>query len=129
NGSRTAAGHPSEACDRSSAIVSVLRAWIPRRPEPVSSRTDFGSRPPLIAMTAASTSRLLLPVPGPPRMRTRPRTPGSRTASASAPQVYDITACNHEGLTNSARPRADGPAWHHRRVSTDLHVHRYGPPG
>jgi lipase len=26
-------------------------------------------------------------------------------------------------------PHADSPAWHHRRVSTDLHVHRYGPPG
>ena len=23
----------------------------------------------------------------------------------------------------------DGPAWHHRRVTADLHVHRYGPSG
>lgn len=27
------------------------------------------------------------------------------------------------------QPHADIGTWHHRRVSTDLHVHRYGPPG
>lgn len=31
-----------------------------------------------------------------------------------------MAACNHEGLTTP---------WHHRRVTADLHVHRYGPPG
>jgi lipase len=50
-------------------------------------------------------------------------------------------ACNHEGPTNVGSLSGEcglrqpvvepsvGTAWHHRRVSTDLHVHRFGPPG
>jgi lipase len=30
---------------------------------------------------------------------------------------------------STASEDRDGPAWHHRRVTADLHVHRYGPGG
>src|ERR1700742_1404117 len=34
------------------------------------------------------------------------------------------------GSDKSTAPEdRDGPAWHHRRVTADLHVHRYGPSG
>ena len=34
------------------------------------------------------------------------------------------------GSDKSTAPGArDGPAWHHQRVTADLHVHRYGPSG
>jgi len=34
------------------------------------------------------------------------------------------------GSDKSTAPEVrDGPAWHHRRVTADLHVHRYGPAG
>jgi hypothetical protein len=48
NGSRTAAGQGPVVCERSNTVVNVVRARIPIRPEPVSSRTDSGSTPALI---------------------------------------------------------------------------------
>src|ERR1700753_3773926 len=34
------------------------------------------------------------------------------------------------GSDKSTAPEdRDGPAWHHRRVTAELHVHRYGPAG
>ncbi|CKT15558.1 Uncharacterised protein [Mycobacterium tuberculosis] len=44
-GSRIAARQGPLVRDRSSAVVSALRARMPIRPEPVSSRTDSGSVP------------------------------------------------------------------------------------
>ena len=76
SGSRTTARLPA----RNSAEVIAARAWVPSRAEPVSSRTDSGSRPPAMCAAAVRTNRLLLPVPGPPSTRTMPRRPGSVSA-------------------------------------------------
>ena len=63
-------------------IGPVMRVAVANRPEPVSNRTDSGSTPAAMCAAAASTSKLLFPVPGPPIRRTAPRNPG-RSTSAS----------------------------------------------
>ena len=71
SGSRTTPRPPAH----NSAEVIAARAWLPSRAEPVSSRTDSGSRATAICDAAVWINSVLLPVPGPPTTRTTPRAP------------------------------------------------------
>ena len=115
----------------SSVAVSAPRVRAPNRPEPVSSSTDSGSAPAPIRTAAVSTSRLVLPVPGPAEHandtaqpgvehRRGVGTPGASPGDREGARIGDRRGRDHVGMTAQGSDKS---------TRTHLHVHRYGPPG